>query len=80
MQYIYIRSFEQKGDNDSLSENYWHNSFLFEPYYLVLTELVVKLFRVSNMVLNDLLVTFTPTIVFKHSRKGKPFDNLYIYR
>ena len=31
------------------------------------------------MVLNDLSVTFTPTIVFKHSRKGKPFDNLYIY-
>ena len=30
------------------------------------------------MVLNDLSVTFIPTTVFKHSRKGKPFDNLYI--
>ena len=29
------------------------------------------------MVLNDLSVTFIPTTVFKHSRKGKPFDNLY---
>ena len=31
------------------------------------------------MVLNDLSATFIPTTVFKHSRKGKPFDNLYIY-
>ena len=30
------------------------------------------------MVLNDLLVTFIPTALFKHSRKGKPFGNLYI--
>ena len=30
------------------------------------------------MVLNDLSVTFIPTTVFKYSRKGKPFDNLYI--
>ena len=30
------------------------------------------------MVLNDLSVTFTATTVFKHSRKGKPFDILYI--
>ena len=30
------------------------------------------------MVLSDLSVTFIPTTVFKHSRKGKPFDNLYI--
>ena len=29
------------------------------------------------MVLNDLSVTFIPTTVFRHSRKGKPFDNLY---
>ena len=32
----------------------------------------------SNLVLNDLSVTFIPTIVFKHSKKDKPFDNLYI--
>ena len=30
------------------------------------------------MLLNDLSVTFIPTAVFKHSGKGKPFDNLYI--
>ena len=38
----------------------------------------VKLFRVPNMVLNGITVTFIPTTVFKHSRKGKLFDNLYI--
>ena len=32
---------------------------------------------VSNMGLNDLSVTFIPTTVFRHSRKGKPFDSLY---
>ena len=31
------------------------------------------------MVLNDLLVTFIPKTVFKHSRKGKPFDK-FVYR
>ena len=30
------------------------------------------------MVLNDLSVIFILTIVFKHCRKGKPFENLYI--
>ena len=30
------------------------------------------------MVLNDVLVTFITTAVFKHSRKGKPFHNLYV--
>ena len=30
------------------------------------------------MVLSDLSVTFIPTTVFKHCRKGKPFDILYI--
>ena len=34
----------------------------------------VKLFRVSNMVLNDLSATCIPTEVLKHSRKGKPLD------
>ena len=32
----------------------------------------------SNIVLNDVSVTFIPTAVFKHSRKGKPFHNLYV--
>ena len=43
----------------------------------MLKELVLVNYLVSNMVLNDLSVTL-PTTVFKHSRKGKPFDNLYI--
>ena len=30
------------------------------------------------MVLNGLSVTFIPTTVFRHTRKGKPFDNLDI--
>ena len=30
------------------------------------------------MVLNDVLVTFITTAVFKHSRKGKPFHNLCV--
>ena len=34
----------------------------------------VKLFSASNMVLNDLPVTFIPTEALKHSRKGKPLD------
>ena len=40
----------------------------------MLIKLVVKLFSKSNMVLNDLSVTFIPTEVLKHSRKGKPLD------
>ena len=32
------------------------------------------------MVLNDLSVSFILTTVFKHYRKGKPFDNLFIDR
>ena len=34
----------------------------------------IKLFCINNMFLNDLSVTFIPTEVFKHSRKGKPLD------
>ena len=34
----------------------------------------IKLFSIDNMVLNDLLVTFLPTVVLKHSRKGKLLD------
>ena len=30
------------------------------------------------MVLNELSVPFIPAAVFKHSRKGERFDNLYI--
>ena len=30
------------------------------------------------MVLDGITVTFIPTTVFKHSRKGKLFDNVYI--
>ena len=33
----------------------------------------VKLFSVCDMVLNDLSITFIPTEVSRHSRKGKPY-------
>ena len=72
---ILFRYFEQQGDNDSLSDK------LLTQKLLILLLLLgahrsstVKLFSVSNMVLNDLSVTFIPTEVLKHSRKGKPQD------
>ena len=72
---ILFRYFEQQGDNDSLSDK------LLTQKLLILLLLLgahrsstVKLFSVSNMVLNDLSVTFIPTEVLKHSRKGKPLD------
>ena len=34
----------------------------------------IKLFCINNMFLNDLSVTFIPTEVLKHSRKGKALD------
>ena len=39
----------------------------------------IKLFCINNMVLNDLSVTFIPTEVLKHSRKGKHL-NKFEYR
>ena len=35
---------------------------------------IIKLFSINNMVLNDVLVTFLPTEVLKHSSKGKLLD------
>ena len=32
----------------------------------------IKIFRINNMILNDLSVTFIPTEVLKHSMRGKP--------
>ena len=72
---ILFKYFEQQGDNNSLSDK------LLTQKLLILLLLVgayristVKLCSVSNMVLNDLSVTFVPTEVLKHSRKDKPLD------
>ena len=72
---IFFKYFEQ-GDNNSDNQiNYWHKSFQFYCYCLVLIELVLSNYLVCLIwFLNDLLVTFIPTEVLKHSRKGKPQD------
>ena len=68
---ILSRYCEQQVDNNSLSDK------LLTQKLLILLLLLgahiissVKSFSVSNMVLNDLSVTFIPTEVLKHSRKG----------
>ena len=72
---ILFRYLEQQGVNNSLSDK------LLTQKLLILLPLLgtdristAKLFSESNMVLNDLSVTFVPTEVLKHSRKGKPLD------
>ena len=71
---ILFRNFEQ-GDSNSLS-----NKLLTQKLLILLLLLgahrisTVKLFSVSNMVLNDLSVNFIPTELLKHCRKGKPLD------
>ena len=72
---ILFRYFEQQGGN-SLSDK------LLKQKLLILLLLLgahrvstIKLFSVSNMVLNDLSVTFIPTEVLTPFRKGKPLDN-----
>ena len=72
---ILFRYFEQQGDNDSLSDKLLTQKLLILLLLLGAHRIsTVKLFSVSNMVLNDLSVTFIPTEVLKHSRKGKPLD------
>ena len=72
---ILFRYFEQQGDNNSLSDKQLTQKLLILLLLLYAYRIsTVKLFSVSNMVLNDLSVTFIPTEVLKHSRKGKPFD------
>ena len=70
-----FRYFEQQGDNNSLSDK------LLTQKLLILLLLLgghrigtVKLFSVSNMVLNDLSVTFISAVILKHYRKGKSID------
>ena len=72
---ILFKCFEQEGDNNSLSDK------LLTQILLILFLLLgahristVKLFSMSNLVLNDLSVTFMPTEVLKHFRKGKTLD------
>ena len=70
-----FRYFEQQGDNNPLSDK------LLTQNRIILLLLfgahrfgTIKLFSVSNMVSNDLSVTFTTTKVLKYSRKGKPLE------
>ena len=72
---ILLKCFEQEGDNNSLPDK------LLTQILLILLLLLsahrintVKLFSMSNLVLNDLSVTFTPTEVLKYFRKGKTLD------
>ena len=72
---VLFKCFEQEGDNNSLSDK------LLTQILLILFLLLgahristVKLFSMSNLVLNDLSVTFIPTEVLKHFRKGKTLD------
>ena len=72
---VLFKCFEQEGDNNSLSDK------LLTQILLILLLLLgahristVKLFSMSNLVLNDLSVTFIPTEVLKDFRKGKNLD------
>ena len=72
---IFFKYFEQGDNNSDNQTNYWHKSLQFYYYCLVLIELVLSNYLVHLIwFLNDLLITFIPTEVLKHSRKGKPLD------
>ena len=72
---ILFTYFEQQGDYNSLSDKLLTQKLLILFLLLGAHRIsTAKLFTVSNMVLNDLSVTFIPTEVLKHSRKGKPLD------
>ena len=72
---ILYRSFEQQGDNCLLSDIILTQKRIILLLLLGAHSLsTINLFCINNMVLNDLLVTFIPTEVLKHSRKGKPLD------
>ena len=72
---ILFRYFEQQGDNclllDIILTQELINLLLLLGAHRLST---IKLFSINNMVLNDLSVTFIPTEVLEHSRKGKPLD------
>ena len=73
---ILFRYFEQQGDNCLLSDIILTQKLIILLLLLGAHSLcTINLFCINNMVLNDLLVTFIPTEVLKHSRKDKPLDN-----
>ena len=70
---ILFRYFEQQGDNCLLSDIILTQKLIILLLLLGAHRLsTIKLFCINNMLLNDLSVTFIPTEVLKHSRKGKP--------
>ena len=72
---ILFRYFEQQGHNNSLSDELLTQKLLIVLLLLCAHRIsAVKLFSVSNMALNDLSVTFTPTEVLNYSRKSKSLD------
>ena len=72
---ILFRYFEQQGDNCLLSDIILTQKLIILLLLLGAHRLsTIKLFCSNNMFLNDLSVTFIPTEVLKHSRKGKPLD------
>ena len=72
---ILFRYFEQQGDNNSLSDKLLTQILLILLLVLGAHRIsTVKLFSMSNMVLNNLSVTFIPTEVLQNFRKGKALD------
>ena len=72
---ILFRYLEQQGDNCLLSQNNFNTELTVLLLLLGAHRLsTIKLFSINNMFLNDLSMTFIPTDVLKHSRKGKPLD------
>ena len=70
-----VRFFEQQGGNNSSSDKLSTKKLVILLLPLGAHRIgTVKIFSVSNMVLNDLSVTFISTVVLKHYRKGKPMD------
>ena len=70
-----FRYFEQQGDSNSLLDKLLTQNLLILLLLLGAQRISTdKLFSKSNMVLNDLSVTFIPTEVLKHSRKSKALD------
>ena len=72
---ILFRCFEKQDNNNSLSDKLLIQKLLILLLLLGAHRIsTVKLFSVSNMILNDPSVTFIPTEILNHSRKGKPLD------
>ena len=72
---ILFRFFEQQGNNCLLSDTILTQKLITLLLLLGAHRLsTIKLFSINNMVLNDLSMTFIPTEVLKHSKKGKLLD------